>query len=1125
MRREAAPGREHPHHPPFCPGRNPLCYTPPVTTVPDLPDSPLLSQLNPNQAQAANHHTGPALVIAGAGSGKTRTLVYRIAHLIGHYGADPGEILAVTFTNKAAAEMRERAKHLVQGADRLWMSTFHSAGVRILRAYGEHIGLRRGFVIYDDDDQMDILKEVMGSIPGIGPDTNPRVLRSILDRAKSNLLTPADLDRSPELFISGIPREAAAEAYRRYEARKKGQNAIDFGDLITETVRLFQEVPAVLDRVQDRAKFIHVDEYQDTNKAQYELTRLLASRDRNLLVVGDPDQCLPPGTPVCTPQGERPIETVEEGDFVCGTGGGGGLVPGRVTHVKRGHFQGPLWKVTVGGRTLRGTPHHVVLARHEPMAGQWYVYLMYREDRGYRVGLTVGARQNSEGKTDYGYRVRLNQENGDKVWVLRVCDSRADAAYWEALYAARYGLPTALFHGVGRNLALSEDHLTRLFAELDTAGAARRLMADLHLHPDFPHHRPQNGVRRQSVNLIMYSDHRHGLIGYHRIQWSSNRADIAQKLLDTGHPVRGNGKGGFRLEVSRKDYAQALVEAQHIARDGGLELQRKALVGGKMYVFLPLSHLHPGMKMLAQEEGELREVSVEAVSQEAYDGPVYDLTVSPTHTYVAGGLLVHNSIYKFRGADIQNILDFQKDYPDAKVYMLEHNYRSSARVLNLANKLIENNSERLDKTLKAVKEDGHPVVFHRAPDHRAEGDFVAEWITRLHGEGRPFTDMAVLYRTNAQSRVIEESLRRVQIPAKIVGGVSFYDRREIRDILAYARLAINPDDDVALRRIIGRPRRGIGDTALERLMEWARVNGTSLLTACANAQELNILDRGAQKPVEFAQLMQAMSEAADNYEPGPFLRYVIEHSGYLDLLRQEGQEGQVRMENLDELVNAAEEWSGEHEGTIADFLDDAALLSSVDDMRSRTENRDKPEEAVTLMTLHNAKGLEFPVVFIVGAEEGLLPSKNALIEPGGIEEERRLFYVGITRAMERLFLTAAQNRMQYGKTIAAEDSRFLEELGDGFDTVDPYGQVVEYRQKSWKDYRPTVPTRPAAVKNTSPMTEGMAYRGGEKVKHPKFGEGQVLAVAGVGDRQEVTVHFPSVGTKKLLVKFANLSPA
>nr|WP_255673521.1 UvrD-helicase domain-containing protein [Deinococcus sp. 14RED07] len=733
----------------------------------------MLAQLNPTQAQAADHYEGPALVIAGAGSGKTRTLIYRIAHLIGHYGVQPGEILAVTFTNKAAAEMRERASHLVPGAQDLWMSTFHSAGVRILRAYGEHIGLRRGFVIYDDDDQLDVLKDIMGSLPGIGPDTNPRVLRGILDRAKSNLQTPADLDRAHEPYLSGIPKEAAAEAYRRYETRKKAQNAIDFGDLITETVRLFREVPAVLNAVQNRARFIHVDEYQDTNKAQYELTRLLASRDRNLLVVGDPDQ----------------------------------------------------------------------------------------------------------------------------------------------------------------------------------------------------------------------------------------------------------------------------------------------------------------------------------------------------------------SIYKFRGADIQNILDFQKDYPDSKVYMLEHNYRSSARVLGIANRLIENNAERLDKTLKAVKEDGPPVVFHRATDHRAEGDFVSEWITRLHAqEGRPLTDMAVLYRTNAQSRVIEESLRRVQIPAKIVGGVGFYDRREIRDILAYARLSINPSDDVALRRIIGRPRRGIGDTALTKLLDWAAAHRTSLLEACARADTDGILDRGAQKAVDFAALMHAMSDAADNYEPGAFLRYVIETSGYLDLLRQEGPEGQVRAENLDELVNAAEEWSQDNQGTIGDFLDDAALLSSVDDMRTKQENKDTPEDAVTLMTMHNAKGLEFPVVFIVGVEEGLLPSKGAIAEAGGIEEERRLFYVGITRAMDRLFLTAAENRMQYGKTNAAEDSRFLEEIEGGFDTVDPYGQVVEYRTKTWKTYRPTVPTA-SAVKNTSPLTSGMAYRGGERVRHPKFGEGQVLAVAGIGDRQEVTVHFPTAGTKKLLVKFANLSPA
>lgn len=744
-----------------------------MNSASDLPPSDLLAQLNDTQAQAANHFTGPALVIAGAGSGKTRTLIYRIAHLIQHYGVQPGEILAVTFTNKAAAEMRERASHLVTDADRLWMSTFHSAGVRILRAYGERIGLRRGFVIYDDDDQLDVLKEIMGSVVGLGPDPQPRTLRGIIDRAKSNLLTPDDLTRTREPYVSGIPRESAAEVYRRYEDRKKGQNAIDFGDLITETVRLFTEHPEVLEKVQQRARFIHVDEYQDTNRAQYELTRLLASKDRNLLVVGDPDQ----------------------------------------------------------------------------------------------------------------------------------------------------------------------------------------------------------------------------------------------------------------------------------------------------------------------------------------------------------------SIYKFRGADIQNILDFQKDYPDAKVYMLEHNYRSSARVLEAANKLIENNTERLEKTLKPVKAAGEDITFHRATDHRAEGDYVADWLTQMHAQGHPWSDMAILYRTNAQSRVIEESLRRVQIPARIVGGVGFYDRREIRDILAYARLAINPTDDVALRRIIGRPRRGIGDTALQKLMAWAHANHASILTACANAAELNILDRGAQKAVEFAELMEAMSEAADNYDPAPFLRFVMETSGYLDLLRQEGPEGATRLENLEELVNAAEEWSQENAGSIADFLDEAALLSSVDDMRTKAENKGAPEEAVTLMTLHNAKGLEFPVVFIVGVEQGLLPSKGAIAEgPSGKEEERRLFYVGITRAMERLFLTAAENRMQFGKTNAAEDSEFLEDIEGTFQTVNAYGQQVAHRAKSWKNYRPTpAPAAPPAVKNTSPLSADLPFRGGEKVSHPKFGAGQVLAVAGTGDKQEVTVHFEKAGMKKLLVRFANLT--
>lgn len=730
----------------------------------------LLSQLNPNQAEAAAHFTGPALVIAGAGSGKTRTLVYRLAHLIMHHHVPPREILAVTFTNKAAAEMRERAEKLVYGASDLWMSTFHSAGVRILRAYGERIGLKRGFVILDDDDQLDLIKEIMGNIPGMPQDANPRYLRSIIDKAKSNLWTPDDLYLKGDEFMAGLKKDVAVEGYRRYESRMRGMNAIDFGDLLTETVRLFREVPDVLEKIQARARFIMIDEYQDTNTAQYEFARLLASKERNLLVVGDPDQ----------------------------------------------------------------------------------------------------------------------------------------------------------------------------------------------------------------------------------------------------------------------------------------------------------------------------------------------------------------SIYKFRGADIKNILDFQQDYPDARVYKLQENYRSSAKVLTIANKLIENNTERLDKTLVPVKPEGEDVWFYRATDQKFESDFVAQQITLMSHRGYKLTDMAVLYRTNAQSRVVEESLRRSQIPAKIVGGVGFYDRREIKDILSYARLAINPSDDVAFRRIVGRPKRGIGDTAVQKLLDWGSLHRKSLLEAASMAD--TILERGANKCQEFALLMKDLHEKVEDYEPHHFLQLVIESTGYLEMLKNEGREGQDRRENLEELINAATDWSEQHEGgSIADFLDDAALLSSVDDEKVKRENGGVPEESITLMTLHNAKGLEFPVVFIVGVEEGLLPSRNSLMEPGGLEEERRLFYVGITRAMDRLYLTAAENRMQYGKTNSCEDSRFLEEIEGGFVPVDLYGQPAGAKKRgSWSSFHPSAPSVP---KSTAPAAPTDGFKGGEKVKHPKFGQGVVLAVAGFGDKQQITVNFAGVGNKTLMTKFANLSRA
>lgn len=727
--------------------------------------SNLLSQLNPVQASAAAHHLGPALVLAGAGSGKTRTLVYRIAHLIQQHQIPPQHILAVTFTNKAAAEMRERASRLIEGSEGLWMSTFHSAGIRILRAYGEHIGLQRGFVILDDDDQLDLLKEIMENVRGIDENDKPRTLRGIIDRAKSNLLTSEnwmsglDSDR-----MSGIPRESITEVFRRYQSRLRNLNAIDFNDLLGETVRLFQEVPETLERIQNRARFIHIDEYQDTNRAQYELCKMLASRERNLLVVGDPDQ----------------------------------------------------------------------------------------------------------------------------------------------------------------------------------------------------------------------------------------------------------------------------------------------------------------------------------------------------------------SIYAFRGANIQNILDFQLDYPDAKVYQLEHNYRSSERVLTLANRLIVHNSQRLEKVLRPVKPLGAEIQFYQARDPRDEARFTIQQLSHAHAKGTSWQEMAILYRTNAQSRVLEEALIRSGIPNRIIGGTGFYDRREIKDILAYIRLALNPKDDISLRRIIGRPRRGIGDQALERILAWSQQQQLSLLEACSQAA--SFLDRGTQKVQDFAELMQVFSDATEYANPLELVQLILESSGYLEMLKAEGKEGLDRIANLDEFKVAIQEWQDEHpDGLISDFLDDSALSSAMD--RSKAENPDAPEDAITLMTMHNAKGLEFAVVCIVGVEEEILPSARSLQEAGGLEEERRLFYVGITRAMEQLTLSSADSRMVFGRERSALPSRFLDEVEGSYIAVNTFGNPLGSKTAAIPTPQPTLSHTP---KTTPTDHKPLAFKGGEKVSHPKFGDGMVLATQGIGEKQQVIVKFAS-GTKTLISAIANLS--
>ncbi len=701
--------------------------------------SDLLSSLNPSQQEAVQHFEGPALVVAGAGSGKTRTVVHRIAYLLRERRVYPAEILAVTFTNKAAGEMKERLEKMVGPAAKdLWVSTFHSASVRILRTYGEYVGLKPGFVIYDDDDQNTLLKEILKELE---VEAKPGPFRAMIDRIKNRGDGLVEFMREAPDFIGGVPKEVAAEVYRKYQSGLRMQGAVDFNDLLLLTIELFEQHPEILHKVRQRARFIHVDEYQDTNPVQYELTRLLAGEKPNLMVVGDPDQ----------------------------------------------------------------------------------------------------------------------------------------------------------------------------------------------------------------------------------------------------------------------------------------------------------------------------------------------------------------SIYGFRNADINNILDFSKDYPGARVIRLEENYRSSHAILQVANAVIEKNALRLEKVLRSTKSGGEPVRLYRAPNAREEAAFVAREIARL----RDYQNIAVLYRTNAQSRLLEEHLRRAQIPVRLVGAVGFFERREVKDLLAYGRVAINPADSINLRRIVNTPPRGIGATTVARLLEHAQKTGTTVFEAFRAAEQ--VISR-PQQVQAFVRLLDELMEAAFETGPAAFFERVLDETGFRDALKQE-QDGEDRLQNVEELLRAARDWEEEEGGTLSDFLDAVALTAKAEEPQGEAL-----EEAVTLMTLHNAKGLEFPTVFLVGLEENLLPHRNSLNRLEDLEEERRLFYVGITRAQDKLYLSYAEERETYGKREFSRPSRFLDDIPpDLLKEVGAFGDSA-------------VPVLSYSRPEPKPKTQLSEFKGGEKVKHPKFGSGTVVAAMG----GEVTVMFPGLGLKKLAVKFAGL---
>ena len=732
--------------------------------------------LNPQQYQAVCHYEGPLLILAGAGSGKTRVLTHRVAWLIEEKNVNPWNIMAITFTNKAAGEMRDRVEAMLGGAlGGVWVATFHSTCVRILRRYIDRIGFENNFTIYDSEDQKSVIKEICKRLQIDTKLYRERFFMAEISAAKDEMLSPVDY----ALKAQGDQRmQKVAEVYKEYQRQLFDNNALDFDDLICRTVELFQSCPEVLEQYQERFRFIMVDEYQDTNTAQFKLVSLLAAKYRNLCVVGDDDQ----------------------------------------------------------------------------------------------------------------------------------------------------------------------------------------------------------------------------------------------------------------------------------------------------------------------------------------------------------------SIYRFRGANIGNILNFEQFFPDAEVIRLEQNYRSTQNILNAANAVISHNKGRKEKTLWTDNGEGEKIRFRQFMNSFEEAEYVAGIISQKVGAGKwKYGDCAILYRTNAQSRMFEEKFLYANVPYKIVGGVNFYSRKEIKDVIAYLKTIANGKDDLAVRRIINVPKRGIGATTISRVQDYATEHGASFYDALRVAETIPGIGKSVAKLQAFVQMIQVLRTKQEFYKVKSLIEDILEQTGYMKELQAEGtDEALDRMANVDELLNKAALYDEKTENpTLDGFLEEVALVADID-------NLEEDADHVVMMTLHSAKGLEFPVVFMVGMEDGVFPSYISISseDESELEEERRLCYVGITRARINLFLTSAKQRMVRGEIHYNRVSRFVDDIPEEFMAENERAKIPQKEKKdlpetkahaAYRQMRENFKTKIMAQQQFEvKKADGLSYNVGDRVRHIKFGNGTVTNIAEGGRDYEVTVNFDRVGVKKMFASFAKL---
>ncbi len=982
-----------------------------------------LDGLNDAQKKAVLAKEGPVVVLAGAGSGKTRVLATRVYHLI-REGVPAEEILAVTFTNKAAREMRERVRTMLGDDTSVpFIATFHGLGREILEQYGSRIGISRFFSVYDRDDSEKVIAAALKALDVDVKELSPRAVLGRISRHKGEGMRAQEFsERYGRGSFSG---RVVAEVWLRYEKKLREEKALDFDDLISEPVRLLEEHADIRERAQGRWRYIHIDEYQDTNHLQERLAGILAEKHRNLFVVGDGDQCLVAGTRVALPDGSmRAIETIRKDDSILSNYGSGDMRAARVVRATSRRAPKKLVRiVTKQKREIISTADHTHFAGYRlgSTPQLYFTYLMVKKEKGWRLGVSQ-TYTNGQRAPMIGFQQRCNQEHGDAVWVVGVHDTSQKARVLEYQLSLRYAIPTLPFvarKGSGEGGYVHDQRvLDDIFASFDTERGARDMLTSYGLSIEYPHHRAQaTQASRRNINVVLCGDHR-GKTPMHRISIVGSDAEGKRVLREAGFSVRPAKRNSmsWRFETAHKEYEavmditkrlQEVFPMAHVvqtARLGGKKIRPK---DGNALPLIPAGSVQKGMVLFDAEGGF--DIVESCAEIESNCTRVYDLDIEHTHNFIANGVITHNCIYGWRGAKMENILDFEKQYPEAQTIILERNYRSTKNLVDAANAVIEKNKNRKEKYSTTEQGTGEPIILHSAIDAGDEARWIARKIQSLVKKGVGYEEIAILFRTNFQSRALEEGLLHAGVPYKLLG-TRFFGRKEVKDVLAWVRLAIDPSREADKMRAAAAPPRGIGAVTLGKL-------------AAGQRDKLRAADLA--KVEAFERIIAELASAADTLASSAFVRMVIEKSGMQRALLDEGSaDDRERFENIEELVSVAtrhDRVSG-REG-IAAFLAEAALASDQDELDQGARG------GVTLMTVHAAKGLEFDTVFVSGMEEGLFPHTGmGDARDRDEEEERRLFYVAITRAKSRLLLTFARMRMIYGTDTYAEPSSFLADI-------------------------------------------------------------------------------------------------